>query len=583
MFYRFSPISKAFIGILFFAISLFANADEALTWLNKYRQAASMTSLNSSSTLDRSATNHANFLKRNNAAGHYQQSGLPGFTGVTPKDRTVDAGYLSTSVLENVSSGEAGLSGSRAQDSVSNLFSAIYHRFGFLNFWIDEIGVGANDITYVYNMGNSQLNNLCSSTSLTFGFQACSNTAKYLSSEQYKGTKDNMRKQNAPYVIYPPNGQTETYPVFFVESPHPLPGSTVSGFPISISFNEYFISSATVSRIDVMGPDGNKLSGTFMTKNNDPNRKFSELQFAFFPTVRLSYATIYNVEIEYSITPTENYNPIKKSGVFKTSFTTEVPSLPMYVLDDLSKGKKIPIISGKKYLIYYQPKNSSDLPFSQISTSYRGLDNQSIDLYDGDLFTIVANGGLRGSLSMTGSNGSKLDFFISDVDEAKILTVQGEAISNTTEPQEPKAKAKQDAQAKTASIEYRQGWNLLVSPIDKKIGDSGSYTMDSLDGNKKIYVLKDGQFILNSGMIDMGEGFLLYANSSGSSNSVSGMTYPFSKTVSKGWNFFGLSIASPKSELGFLDQDTVFVYRDNKYMKNPSLIQSGEGFFIHRP
>ena len=39
--------------------------------------------------------------------------------------------------------------------------SGIYHRFGFLNFLIDEMGVGISKKVYVYNMGRSDLSQIC--------------------------------------------------------------------------------------------------------------------------------------------------------------------------------------------------------------------------------------------------------------------------------------------------------------------------------------------------------------------------------------------------------------------------------------
>ncbi len=52
---------------------------------------------------------------------------------------------------------------------MDGLFSAIYHRFAFLSPGIDEIGVGvtqneqdSDKSAFVYVMGNSELNRLCS-------------------------------------------------------------------------------------------------------------------------------------------------------------------------------------------------------------------------------------------------------------------------------------------------------------------------------------------------------------------------------------------------------------------------------------
>ena len=51
------------------------------------------------------------------------------------------------------------------KNSVDGLFSAIYHRFGFLDFTTDEIGIGESDdsnlYVYTYDIGNKRLREFC--------------------------------------------------------------------------------------------------------------------------------------------------------------------------------------------------------------------------------------------------------------------------------------------------------------------------------------------------------------------------------------------------------------------------------------
>ena len=146
---------------------------QAYAYLNKLRLRADLTEFSQHPQLEKAAFNHANFLAVNSITGHYESEEMPGFTGISPKDRTIFEGYRSVLVAENVSSEQTDII-----ESIDNLMSAIYHRFGFLGFIKNEIGIGYNSQgnTYVYNMGNSGYNALCEGTSIIEGwyyFEVC--------------------------------------------------------------------------------------------------------------------------------------------------------------------------------------------------------------------------------------------------------------------------------------------------------------------------------------------------------------------------------------------------------------------------
>ena len=71
----------------------------ALGYLNSIRQNAGLIQFKSNKKLDNAARSHANYLLRQQKNGHYEQKGWKGYTGKTPSDRVVKAGYASKAVI----------------------------------------------------------------------------------------------------------------------------------------------------------------------------------------------------------------------------------------------------------------------------------------------------------------------------------------------------------------------------------------------------------------------------------------------------------------------------------------------------
>ncbi|HIP46936.1 MAG TPA: CAP domain-containing protein, partial [Campylobacterales bacterium] len=111
--------------------------DEGVSYLNSLRADAGMIPFQREYHLEDAAQNHANYLIINNTFSHYESQNASGFTGVAPANRAQFEAYAYAGVGENISSSNASV-----EKSIDTLFSAIYHRFGFLNFDYDEIGVG---------------------------------------------------------------------------------------------------------------------------------------------------------------------------------------------------------------------------------------------------------------------------------------------------------------------------------------------------------------------------------------------------------------------------------------------------------
>ena len=151
--------------------SLIEIQDEGLSYLNTLRVFVDMIPLEHEVHLEEASQNHAMYLTSNNLFTHIESANKSGFTGVTPSDRTRYAGYEHAIVGENISS-----SNRSVKESIDTLFSAIYHRFAFLNYDYDELGIGfsQSDVysygnVYNYNMGISPLRVLCEETGVVNG------------------------------------------------------------------------------------------------------------------------------------------------------------------------------------------------------------------------------------------------------------------------------------------------------------------------------------------------------------------------------------------------------------------------------
>ncbi len=138
-------------------------SDEALDLVNTLRASAGLSKLAYSPILSQAAKNHAAYLALNVGAqrlsvdAHGEHSGRRGFTGETSEQRTEYVGYSHSEVKENVSIGNTDV-----VDSVTGLMAGIYHRFTFLDFQVDEMGYGREGEAFVYELGRSDLERMCS-------------------------------------------------------------------------------------------------------------------------------------------------------------------------------------------------------------------------------------------------------------------------------------------------------------------------------------------------------------------------------------------------------------------------------------
>jgi len=300
---------------------------------------------------------HANYLVSNKESSHSEIEGHPNFTGIRPLDRAFYAGYNASYVSENLSG-----KNTNAQSSVDGLFSAIYHRFGFLNPSIDEIGVGvtqdkknSQNSAFVYVMGNSELNRLCSVESFNgFGkyvYKVCREKEHRIAEKKFRKAQIYNKQNNPKIILYPYDGQSEVPPAFYSEIPDPLPNHEVSGFPISIEFNDYFFKDVRINSFKLFKDNEEVLNVLLMDAQNDPHMRFTDKQFALFPLERLEYDTTYRVVVDYT---TKGI-----STKIMWEFVTKKPTETLHIIT--KKEEEIHIASGKSHMIYFRPLDAHDI------------------------------------------------------------------------------------------------------------------------------------------------------------------------------------------------------------------------------
>ena len=328
-----------------------------LYYLNKLRKEAGLIPLNPNNKLNSAAKNHANYLMTHHKIGHYEDENRSGYTGEYGSNRSVAMGYETPMVIENVSSNN-----SSYKESVDGLMAAIYHRFGFLDFHIDEIGIGVAqnlqdraETAFVYDMGSAKLTSLCQNSKNREVVKPlkniCANPKIRIGKEDFLTAIHAHKYQNAKFVLYPFDGQKSVPPVFYEELPDPLPNHSVSGFPISMSFNETQFKSIKMLSFQLFKESGEEIIDTiFYNQKTDPNKKLKKYEFALFPLYRLEWNSNYHVRVAY-----EADGLIKRK---KWSFKTRNFKAPFYSVT--ANKNHYTIQKGKSAIFYFPPLSSSD-------------------------------------------------------------------------------------------------------------------------------------------------------------------------------------------------------------------------------
>jgi len=375
-------------------------------YLSDLRTRAGMIPLLQNDNLEAAAENHSQYLVGNSTeflrySGHFENPGDPFFTGNQASDRTSAAGYLSTFVSENVSNGQPGVLA-----SIDDLMSAIYHRFGFLSFNIDEVGLGfvkdsnIDYSAYTYNMGNKGLNDLCKGSSFNgtgvFLLNLCSQDSSFRISELDKNSAEELVEGQNPYIVsWPAQGDTDVPPAFFEESPDPLPDLSVSGYPISLQFNPLVYNEASITSFRLFddASDLEIFNTRLLDNNTDPNMKFSGLEFALFPLERLDWTKAYRVEVEYESN--------LESDSLMWKFATRNPGAPLFEYAGDGATVEIPVNAANNF-VFYVPPDENFSTIGGIRVSFPAGLSVDTEYVDGNTL----------SVSMVGSVGQQADFVI---------------------------------------------------------------------------------------------------------------------------------------------------------------------------
>jgi len=387
------------------------NTKPTLDYLNTLRIQADLLPFSKESNIEKAAQNHSNYSNAHNE-GHDETEGLSYYTGVEPEDRGYHTGY-SSGLSEVISYGSTG------EEAIDLLFSAIYHRFILLSADGNEIGIGIKSGIYTLDLGNKWVDSICagpastSSSASIAGFY-CKDSNKKIDFSAVDIAENKDKKTYGKLTLWPPSQGEGTSTSFYGESPDPLPNTSVSGYPISVEFNNFkFKTPPTVNSFTVENAltqqDEDDIS--IMNSENDPNGWFTNYQTAFFPSSVLDWGTPYNAEIIYTYKGTQ----YSKTWCFQTR-TLQGVAQRVYTIKH-NQNISLNILRGEKYAINIVPNDGNDLVGWPISWS--GTDDAiTFDNYVDSVFTISSDSPIGSTFGVEFENGQKINFTISDSDQA---------------------------------------------------------------------------------------------------------------------------------------------------------------------
>lgn len=330
----------------------------AISYLNELRKATGLLPFHESKQLRKSAKNHAAYLIENNQTSHYEQKSNPLYTGHSIAERTKYTGYKASYVSENLSGGQRNY-----KESIDGLFAAIYHRFGFLDFKVNDIGIaikqGSNEkqrTSFVYNMGSNTLNQLCNKKSFTgYGHYIhgiCVDKTFKIKKKRFDEAIAIDKRLNKKVVTYPYHHQKDIPPAFFEETPDPLPNHEVSGFPISISFDEEQYDSLKLTSFKLFDKKDHEVTNTLLYDHkNDIHHMFKPYEFALFPLKRLQWNHQYEVRVTYVA------NGIKKKKTW--NFTTRTFNETIHTVT--KNNYNFMLKRGVSAIFYFKPLTEHEL------------------------------------------------------------------------------------------------------------------------------------------------------------------------------------------------------------------------------
>ncbi len=338
---------------------------EPLQYLNEHRNNSGLVSFKQNSFLTQAAKNHAIYEAKNTHQGHDEDNSNAYFTGENPQKRALKVGYESKMISENISYKKD------LNSCIDSLFTAIYHRFGFLDFSKDEVGFfiqnEANYSSCVFVMGNSKINEICKNGGDKNPQRFYKNICKDKNIKiDEKHLNDALDFDNPSVVLFPSDDEQEAMVYFSGETPDPMPKCKILSNPVSISFAPHE-KNIVMKNFKLFSKNKEIEHTKIITKQNDINKKFAKNQFALFSLKPFKFATNYRVVFEYSQEGLE-----KK---IEWNFRTKEPENDyFYIKNSQTYGIK----ADTYYDIFFEPETCNDILEKYSYTSLAKVSLQQI-------------------------------------------------------------------------------------------------------------------------------------------------------------------------------------------------------------
>ena len=173
-------------------------------------------------------------------------------------------------------------------------------------------------------------------------------------------------EKNPDFVIWPPLNANEVTPVFFDETPDPLPDLDVSGYPLSVQFNPGKVKTAKVSafKLEKKNEDGTWTHIKAIRKLdhiNDPQKIFSKLQFAWFPLQRLDWNSSYRASVNAQVDG-------ERQKIY-WSFSTQ--SITTQLITVKPEQNKVLVPKNKWFSLYLVPSKAVSLPIQKTNLKWK--------------------------------------------------------------------------------------------------------------------------------------------------------------------------------------------------------------------
>jgi len=377
------------------------NHNDPYRFLNHYRVLSGLKKFQKSVVLEKSAQNHADYMAFTHVISHFQSGKYQLFTGKTAADRAKTVGYESRTVTENISVGQKNF-----PESIAALFETLYHRLLFLSLIQNEIGIAdQNQQTgfFVYNIGNSQLNRLCSYSGIINSSSYYTNVCNHLDRipvKQLDAIETTARKDSPLLVLWPPDLSNIATIGFWEELPNPLRENQISGYPITVQLNPFFYRNIQDVEIELFEfYSKSNIPGKLITKQNDRHVKLSDHEFSFFPNQLLNWGTRYQVVFKFTA---NNMRQIKK-----WTFQTRKLAFPMI---SISGDQELILLNpDKTYLIEIEAHKTDDM-IKQLKWEFEADVQLYVDKVYSNLLELKLKGSLcqKANFTLNGNRGFTL-------------------------------------------------------------------------------------------------------------------------------------------------------------------------------